>query len=274
MKNARQLVDLPDADITCVEIPIKQESYVKRLRIFSCYFPQGKSQQESQSLFFDFLSDLHTDFSNDLFIILGDFNIADAVWMPSNSGVSGYIMQNPNFNILTCQLSAFMNYTNWLQYNCIPNKNDRQLDLVLSNNQCEVTVVEPLVPIDTHHPVFCVKSYISNFERILKSAPRIARRFFAADYDLINAKLDFIDWKTPLCDSNVDDAVEKFYLIINEIINEFIPTKSSNSNDSKYPAWYSRYLISLIKKKKKYIKNGKFILDNQITTGSLVYVLK
>lgn len=166
-------------------------------------------------------------------IALGDFNIPEALWVPLADDQHSFKMENPNYNPMTTQLSAFMSFTGWQQFNNIPNKNNRQLDLVLSNNSCKLFSVEPLVPIDGHHPVFCINIELRSIDQNLKPASRIIRRFFAADYDIVNAELEKVDWEGQLSLGDIEKAVDIFYIILNTIIDKCIPTKMVNSNEKK-----------------------------------------
>lgn len=257
LRELHPFVDLLDADVTWIDVPISQGPTGKKIRLLNCYFPHSKFQIESQSSLFEFLSNIYTDCPNDYFIVLGDFNIPGASWIPNDPNQKKFKLEIPNYDILTSQLSAFMCFTDWYQFNNIPNQNDRQLDLVLSNIDCSVSNVEALVPIDYHHPVFCVKTCIGSTDNYLKPAGRIVRRFFAADYDIVNAELDKVDWELCLPQDSIENAVDTFYDILNRIIDDLIPTKIINSSHDKFPVWYSRPLIKMIKNKTKTHKKWK-----------------
>lgn len=255
--SAAPVAALPDAEITHIVVPIGQGSVTKKLRLFVSYFPQGRQQADSQLSFFESLSDLYTDFPDDEFLVIGDFNISDAAWVQSDPASQALKLDNPNFNCLTMQLAAFMHFCNWQQFNYIPNKNGRQLDLVLSNCKCEVNLADPLVPIDTHHPVFYVTIDTVSIERHLTPARRIVRRFYAADYEKINSNLNEVDWESHLSNKDIETAVDCFYTIVNKIINDLVPSKSISNSNNKYPVWFSYSLIRLIKKKNKIHKKWK-----------------
>lgn len=242
------VVSLPDADITCLDISLTQMPLSKKFRLFTCYFPQGKEQRDSQSIFFEYLSDLHVNNPDDIFLVLGDFNIGDAVWSRSDDMSHGLNLDNPYFNVLINQLSALLCFCSWRQFNHIPNKNGRNLDLVLSNRRCSVASVDPLVPVDAHHPVLGIDIDTDLTARHLKTAPRTIRRFFAADYTLIESKLSEINWSSQLATGEIDSAVDCFYSIVNKVIHELVPSKTVSKRS--FPSWYSHNLITLLKKKK------------------------
>lgn len=130
------------------------------------------------------------------------------------------------------------------------------LDLVLATNECEIRRGTGLVPEDAHHPALWVRCRASAAERLLRQAPRLVRRFHAADYDAICAKLDAIDWRQILSVDCIDDAVDIFYSSPNGVIENCVPSKISTQSES-FPVWYSDNLIKLIKKKLRVHKKWK-----------------
>lgn len=72
------MVVLPDAEVTWIDIHFSRGSIVKKLRLFTCYFPHSINQKDSQHTFFELLSDIYTDFPDDLYVVVGDFNISEA----------------------------------------------------------------------------------------------------------------------------------------------------------------------------------------------------
>ena len=248
-------LQLPDADITSLTLILEQGTPRKKLHLFCCYFPQNPKQCDSEAIFFEYMSDLYINNRSDSFIILGDFNISEARWLLQSD--EHFVIQNASDNNLILQLFAFMSFTGWSQYNSIFNNNNRLLDLVLSNSTCVVERTDPLsLPEDNHHPALLINVEEGTVHTSLREPPRIVHRFHDADYEAINSELNKINWVQQLSSLNITDAVDKFYLIINNIVDKFVPTKTVYSNN-KFPAWYSRRLIKLVNKKLKIHKKWK-----------------
>ncbi|XP_050668995.1 uncharacterized protein LOC126968180 [Leptidea sinapis] len=246
---------LPDADITSLDLLLEKYTTRKKLRVFCCYFPQNTQQSNSQATFFEYLSDLVIKFPNDKFIVLGDFNVKDATWLHVPGGHITIV--NTSYNNLVNQLFAFMTFTGFKQYNNIYNNNNRLLDLVLSNTVCVVNRTKPLaLPEDGHHPSLVVKVESEKNNKYLRAPTRVVRCYHNADYNAVNDELSKIDWVEELSSEDITCAVGKFYFILNHIIDRIVPTKLVHEND-KFPSWYSRSLIKLIKKKLKAHKKWK-----------------
>lgn len=85
--------------------------------------------------------------------------------------------------------------------------------------------------------------------------------FFRANYQAINNDLSNIDWTQLMDQLDIDSAVDVFYRTLKPIIHKHTP-KSLPRTD-KFPIWFSKHLIQLIKEKEAYFK-----LKNQ-TNNSL-----
>lgn len=252
MRDLRLPPTLPDADITCVNISLSESPQHKKLRIYCCYFPHSvdDTQINSELTFFEFISDLIIEFPHDKILIVGDFNISQGKWHPCPQNSNCFVLENPSEDSLTYNVSAFMSFSSMSQHNYLLNHNSRMLDLIISNMSCEVLGAEGLVPADRHHPPLCVRVLAGSAGPELQPAPRIVRRFHAADYDSVNLALASVDWDQHLSVDCIEVAVDNFYSVINEIIDRFIPSRIDH-NELKYPRWYSKPLISLINNNKK-----------------------
>lgn len=177
----RPLPVFPDTEITQINITLGRGPTFKNLRLFCCYFPQNPHQHWSQQQFFEFLSDLNIDNPTDEFLVVGDFNIRNAEWQ-SYPGILIYNILNTTTDQLTSQLSSFLCFTGWMQFNGIHNINNRCLDLVISSSNCSVSRAEPLsLPEDKHHPALSVNVNICNLQPSLRPPPRLVRRFHTAN---------------------------------------------------------------------------------------------
>ncbi|XP_052751505.1 uncharacterized protein LOC128200839 [Galleria mellonella] len=187
-------------------------------------------------------------------MILGDFNIGFIEWEKVNMQ---YGLSPTNYgNSMGCTLVDFLSQYNLSQINYIKNCNNRILDLVLSNVQ-HCIIDSPLIPIsivDRYHPPLEVQLDF-RFTKPLKKKQDIRFNFARADYDFVNAKLELIDWSCLRNSSDVDALVNTFYMHINTVINETVPVVKPRS--LRYPIWFSRSLIKILKEKEKLRKRFK-----------------
>lgn len=94
------------------------------------------------------------------------------------------------------------------------------------------------------------------FIKHLRSPKRSVKLFHAADFSLICSKLDEVDWDLVLTQENIQKSVSCFYDKLNNIISELVPVKFVY-DDGRYPYWFSKTLIMVIKEKLKFHKKWK-----------------
>lgn len=91
--------------------------------------------------------------SEDRVIILGDFNVREVDWIVNDDNTTRAINTNNEKGTL---LMNSLNLSNLSQYNSIPNKDNKMLDLILTNeNPININVSQPshsLVNEDSFHP--------------------------------------------------------------------------------------------------------------------------
>lgn len=148
--------------------------------------------------------------------------------------------------------SEFINtlaITELKQINYIRNVNNRILDLVLTNcNTDDFSLVpaDEISKIDSHHPPFEIIISAKNVKFITPiKTPKL--NYFKANYELINYELNLVDWNSELNSLDINEQLDKFYGIVNDIINRFTPVLLPK--DDKYPKWFSKKLIELINDK-------------------------
>jgi hypothetical protein len=210
------------------------------------YFPHGNNHLNSLNLFFDNVSLRMVQYPEDTFLLIGDFNVSYALWSITSRS---YLSLRANNDPKATLLSDFMCLSNLKQYNSCFNASGRILDLVLSNKDCHVSVCpSPLTSEDVHHKAIVVTFTLPH---ILYLIPKETFKyiFHAADFESLGKSLASIDWKV-LHSMNTESAVEHFYLILFKLIEAFVPKRKINV-EKKYPVWYSRALIRLIRNKLK-----------------------
>lgn len=243
------------ADIIYLTVIINKGKQPVNFRLVCCYFPPCNSLYSAVLEFFEYISNIMIKEPYFKYILIGDFNIGQAQWSNFVDSNAAHLSCNVDIPLVEA-LSAFLSFNGLQQYNMIPNHCGKQLDLLISNIDCVVSrAVTPLVAEDRYHPALTI-----NFNNIsmnyLRSPKRTVILFHLADYSVICSKLDDLDWDSILDQDNIDKSVASFYGTVNNIIAEHIPSKVVY-DDSRYPFWYSKSLIKIIKEKLKYHKKWK-----------------
>lgn len=179
-------------------------------------------------------------------IITGDYNMSKIEWSCPNLSVE------PVVDAMDDSINALLDtmvYTGLRQYNIIKNARNGVLDLVLSNVEIHGIRVSKsdhfLVQEDTYHPTLEINIEL-NME-YLKENTTVKRNFTKADYVAINDELSAVDWRC-IEEAPIERAVDLFYTIIDDIIDRNVPILRPNG---RYPYWYSRELIGLLRRKER-----------------------
>lgn len=191
-------------------------------------------------------------------IILGDYNLPNLKWH-CDSLNAGNILSD--IEIMLCDEFNFLDLN---QYNYISNANDRILDLCFSNEYINITRCNnPLVPCDTYHPP--LESLIKLKEQYLHPQNEIRFNFHKANYGALNNFLLSVNWIDLYNLNDINDIVDRFYSIIYEAVNLFVPTYTIRK--SNFPLWFSPSLKKKVIEKKIAHKQYK-------TTGNHNHYIK
>lgn len=223
------------------------------LHLVCTYIAHSSNHELLLSRFYDRVSEYVLCNPDDVFVVLGDFNISHAHWFKNNSSMD----IETNNNNLACLTADFMNLTSMSQFNSQFNQNGRILDLIFCNDQCHVSSCRnPLVPEDPHHKSLVIDINL-NIAHTLRPSKTMKLQFHKADYDSIKAGLTSIDWVGTLTNlTDVESMVNCFYKIINDLVDKHVP-KSNLFLKQKYPPWFTMPLIKLFKEKNKFHKKWK-----------------
>lgn len=243
----------PRAASDCVWLSIPLNIDNKYLNIACIYIPHGPGYRDALEGFFNCASDIFNDRPNDIFLIVGDFNVSEAVWQGTPT-FSKLLQKGGDFAVKA--LRDFLAFTNLQQFNGAYNVNNRILDLVMSNITCKVmSCSQPLTQEDAHHKSIEICLNIDNF-KTLNSFPTYSYNFHAADFDCLNNELKNINWLKLFETLNLDECVSKFYEILRNVIAKFVPRKIIRSSES-CPVWHTKPLRKVLNEKKKYHKLWK-----------------
>jgi hypothetical protein len=191
----------------------------------------------------------------DEFLLLGDFNTGNITW--SVMGESRALVPTDPRDGKACTLSETISSCDLAQFNTIPNKNNRFLDLVLSSlSSVAVMEADPLCRMDSHHLAYCLQVLDLSSCNPLK--PRYKKRynFYKCRYENLKVDLSNVDWNELFSGSPIDDCLTKFYNKIEDIIAKNTPLMK-NSSRNNFPIWYSDTLKRCIKEKIKFHKRYK-----------------
>lgn len=208
------------------------------------------SKSDNTSLTIEYLNHLEQIIANlncnDKILIMGDFNIRNIDWI-----------KNPNGNLMAHNITgdkAFklintLNVCGLNQHNSVLNCDMKTLDLVLSTQDMNAVSIfssqSSLVPIDKYHPPITIKINLS--VEYLTEIEHRKLNFRKADYALISETLRIMNWDF-ITTPPIDSAVFQFYVVINDIIRNFVPPYKKKR---RHPFWFSMELIKLLKKKEK-----------------------
>lgn len=198
--------------------------------------------------FYDKLQSIFSANSNDKFLIIGDFNLADYIKQINDREIVSSI-KKVNFLISTMNLGGLS------QFNSIRNSHNGILDLVLSNFNINVSngLDESIVSADNYHPPLLID--LLNFHQRTNVANSSYLNFYSANYEIINEKINAIDWISILNVEDVNICLSIFYDSIKQIIDDCVPLKVKHV--SRFPSWYKGNTIRVYKLKLKLHKRWK-----------------
>lgn len=185
--------------------------------------------------------------TNDLLLVVGDFNLPDIDWI-RNGDECNYIATNttsPTAHLLF----DFMDMHNMKQLNNLPNIYGNLLDLFYSSDIDCVQIIEattPISAIDIAHRPFYATIELLECVPFVSSSNERHFNFRSADYDSINEAFYAIDIST-MASLNTAAATEFLYENISSAFHRFVPITSHQSNNN--PPWYDSELINLKNRK-------------------------
>lgn len=180
------------------------------------------------------------------FLLIGDYNLPSIQWVASGGLLQARLSGNDD---LANELLETMDVCGLSQFNSNTNQNNVILDLVLSNaldDQLRVYRSDAsLVKEDIHHPTLRILLETKIYHQY---EPQFRLfNYHRGDYDAINQSLMNTDWSF-IDRLSLNEATDKFYELLNNIITVNVPRYRPKRG---YPPWYTRALISMIKRKNR-----------------------
>ena len=214
------------------------------------------------------VSYIRNNYIHDKFILVGDYNLSKVKWLPNtnnNLSCSKKINTNESIFNMAKTLELQMGRLGLHQINGFSNYKGNILDLVFTSGSRNYTqlALESILKIDLYHPVLEVTSYIDKLSSFHCSkfidCDFEYYDFRSADYQDINLDLSNIAWEKLILDCSFEDAIFKFYKILQETISKKVPLK--RYKNSSFPYWFSADLKSLLFDKKVAHKNYKLTFN-------------
>lgn len=234
-------------------VTISIKNFIK-IHLCCVYIPPGVNHSHNINEFMNKLCELRALHHDDHFVISGDFNLPLINWSRSN-GNSMQIMNGFQSEIIS-KLSDTLSFTDLSQYCTFPNTNYKYLDLVFSSTPVNVANTDQyLIPECKHHKAILFDINIA-LETPMVNNKRTINLFRKANFETINNILSSIDWDAEFLNLSTNNAIDRFYVILYEIIRLNVPSKDVHINNS-YPYWFSPALIKLTKEKYKVFKTWK-----------------
>ncbi|CAK1580182.1 unnamed protein product [Parnassius mnemosyne] len=239
-----------NTDLECIWITIPGSNIGSSydIHISVVYIPPNSQISSRIKDLINTLLAVRDKYPNDYIIVSGDFNLPCIDWSSGDPVIrrKGSVeVQTAASDLISC--CSFIGLS---QYNTLLNSSKNTLDLIFSSFPIKVQKSEFVLVIeDVYHPAL----YISATDILVPSrrpSLRTKYQFKRADYRSMNDLLLKQDWAFITRETSLDRVTDKFYSIINELIEKFVPKIRCSSNYS-YLIWYSRALINLIKEKSK-----------------------
>ena len=205
--------------------------------------------------------------SGDTIILLGDENMSDIAWVPSNSHPYAAVANRQAVSNVSERFLELLDISGLHQYNTIATThlerdrsivNNHILDLVIGNNLEDIHIDATYNATSSTHKALEITAKL-HVEVKPTPSERIAYNFKKVDWDNVFLLLSCIHWSDWSMFTSVDDAYEHFYDILFAVIKQCIPTV--NVKAKRFPCWYSKELKSTLKAKeryrRKYLRNGR-----------------
>ncbi|XP_077300450.1 uncharacterized protein LOC143921156 [Arctopsyche grandis] len=183
--------------------------------LYLCSENIGNSFNTQLTNFLENMSTISTNYPDDRFLIVGDFNLSNIQWSQDIS--RGGLMPINSLRSTEMTLIDALHFCNFKQYNGVLNLFGRILDLVLSNEHLVVDAcLDPLVPEDPYHKSLLITADLTIY-RSLRSKPYTRFLFDLGNYNEIQNELNSVSWSY-LHTVSFDDAVNSFYKLIYNLI--------------------------------------------------------
>lgn len=243
------MIVLPNnsVEMICVLLTIDGIRYF----IFNVYLPPGIGVAKYKTALENIDSVMSTSSPSDKFIITGDFNLGDIVWLASQDDDLHFLVPTNMTREEDFLFVDTISSMSLFQVSAVVNPMNRALDLVLSDspNDIEFMQCDPISKLDILHPPLL----FSFAYKILPPKNQPNQRIFnfkKCNFVDLNAYLSNVDWSSVTSATDIDSIVTEFYKILFHAFDLFVPTVSRKFDSTH--AWFTSDLRKL-KNRKNYL---------------------
>lgn len=220
-----QLLNCDHLEVVVVKIKINTIT----LFIFCIYIPSGSLINVYDSV----ISAIETFFEtvnmcdNDLFLLLGDFNLPNCNWVSHGDFANVYVPISSGY------ISDFLNSLHsfgLFQINNSRNFMDRILDLAFVNRFEDFNInlnLFPLVKIDPFHVPFEISLNVNNTSSHYQMVNDMCYDFKQANFHSLNSFFLNLTWTNIFKNSSIDTIVENLYEMFSIGLDLFVKKKVS-----------------------------------------------
>ena len=225
-----------DSNIWCWVTPMNNS---KKILVGSIYRSPTSSRENNRLLLqqLDRANDIAGD---NRLLIMGDFNIPDIDWENRDVLVGATKIDKDLFRKFQ---DCFL-YQHVTKPTRFRGESSSTLDLIFTREEEDVKNIQVLQPLGKSDHGVVVGNFICEWRNKVKSSSR--RVYYKGQYDVINTKIEELNWEEMFANKAVKECWEIFKRIIEDLIQEYIPM--SIPKDYNEP-WMNRKLLKLWKKK-------------------------
>ena len=180
-------------------------------------------------------------------VVLGDFNFREINWENESTTTSEHHLANRFIelcrdNYLTQHVTKHTRFRE--------NSQPSTLDLILANTDYIIGDIDYQEPLGSSDHI--VLSFNLNVNSVHNMDVRSKPLYFKANYELINSKIEEINWATILEEKSMEEAWTTFKENISQIVKEYIPERIAKGKTKYYQTpWINSQSREAIKKKKR-----------------------
>lgn len=179
---------------------------------------------------------------NTRYVVFGDFNLKDLVWVNSINGTLAPSNVNKEHEINLIDSFFDMNLN---QINNIFNGLKKILDLVFVQSESKFSIYEclqPFSPVNVHHTAIILELDFYNYIKCVNNFSKKQFNYNSCDFDALNSSLLNVNWQIIFGNNSLNDSYELFLEVFLGICDQHIPLKRSKS--ITHP-WYTKGLRKL-----------------------------
>lgn len=176
--------------------------------------------------------------------LFGDFNLPNIKWQKSDDDDNFYIPIN-NLSVVEKLVIDKCIDLGLHQMNFHKNDNNRILDLIWSNDPEQISCnlcIDNILKNEIHHKAIII-TYSSNVCISEDNKIEYYFDFMNANYTEINNQLSNINWNSAFQTEDINNCMNNFYVIINNIIATNIKKKIKRT--TIHPKWFDKNAVNL-----------------------------